>query len=78
MYFDSVRHRRYASQGESILDMREAVYEPDATGETRLKLKRYLDEFPFPYYLVVANVRELPGVLAQALRQWFAEVVDSG
>ena len=65
-------------KGESILDMREAVYEPDATGETRLKMKRYLDEFPFPYYLVVANVRELPGVLAQALRQWFAKVVDSG
>jgi midasin len=64
--------------GESILDMREAVYEPDATGETRLKMKRYLDDFPFPYYLVVGNVRELPGVLAQALTQWFAEIVDSG
>ncbi|KAL2047257.1 hypothetical protein N7G274_001276 [Stereocaulon virgatum] len=65
-------------KGESILDMREAVYGPDAIGEIGLKMKRYLDEFPFPYYLVVGNVRELPGVLAQALRQWFTEVVDSG
>ena len=63
---------------ESIMDMSQAVFEPDATGETKLKIKRYLDGFPFPYYLVVGDVRELPGVLAQALRQWFAEVAESG
>lgn len=65
-------------KGESIMDMSQAVFEPDATGETKLKIKRYLDGFPFAYYLVVGDVRELPGVLAQALRQWFAEVVESG
>lgn len=67
-----------ALKGESIMDMSQAVFEPDATGETKLKIKRYLDGFPFPYYLVVGDVRELPGALAQALRQWFAEVVESG
>jgi midasin len=45
---------------------------------TKLRIKRYLDGFPFPYYLVVGDVKELPGVLATALRQWFAEVVESG
>ena len=65
-------------KGESIVDMKEAVFEPDGSGESKLKLKRYLDGFPFPYYLVVGDVRDLPGVLAQALRQWFAEVVESG
>lgn len=66
-------------KAESIMDMSEAVFEPDAiTGETKLKIKRYLDGFPFPYYVVVGDVRELPRVLAQALRQWFAEVVESG
>ena len=66
-------------EGKSIVEMSQAAFEPDAaTGETKLKIKRYLDGFPFPYYLVVGDVRELPGVLAQALRQWFAEVVDSG
>lgn len=65
------------SKGESIMDMSQAVFEPDAIGETKLKIKRYLDEFPFAYYLVVGDVRELPGVLAQTLRQWFTEVVDS-
>ena len=66
------------SKEESIVDMSQAVFEPDTTGETKLRMKRYLDGFPFPYYLVVGNVRELPGVLSQALRQWFAEVVESG
>jgi midasin len=28
--------------------------------------------------LIVRDVQELPGVLAGALRQWFAEVVESG
>ena len=66
------------SKQDSILDMSQAVFEPDATGETKLQIKRYLDGFPFSYYLVVGNVRELPGVLSQALRQWFTEVVESG
>jgi midasin len=39
---------------------------------------KYLDTFPFRYYLIVRDVQELPGVLAGALRQWFAEVVESG
>ena len=63
---------------ESIVDMSQALFEPDAAGETKLKIKRYLDGFPFAYYLVVGDVRDLPGVLAQALRQWFEEVVESG
>ena len=64
---------------KSIVEMTQASFEPDLeTGETKLKITRYLDGFPFPYYVVVGDVRELPGVLAQALRQWFAEVVESG
>lgn len=80
-----------AGKGESILDMNQAVFEPEqgsvpegisgggeGTRPTKLKIKRYLDGFPFPYYLVVGNVKELPDVLSTALRQWFAEVVESG
>ena len=66
-----------ALKGESIMDMTEATFEPDAAGETKLKIKRYLDGFPFGYYLIVGDVKELPGVLATALRQWFAEVAES-
>jgi len=64
-------------KGESIMDMTQATFEPDEGGETKLKIKRYLDGFPFGYYLIVGDVKELPGVLATALRQWFAEVTES-
>ena len=69
-----------ALQGESIMDMSQAVFESEgsAGGEQKLRIKRYLDGFPFGYYLVVGDVKELPGVLATALRQWFAEVVETG
>lgn len=67
-----------AVKGSSILDLSQASFEADAEsgGEMKLKMKRYLEDFPFPYYLVVRDVRELPAVLATALKQWFAEVVD--
>jgi midasin len=67
-----------AVKGSSILDLSQASFEADpaSNGEMKLKMKRYLEGFPFPYYLVVRDVRELPAVLATALKQWFAEVVD--
>ncbi|PWY71646.1 midasin [Aspergillus heteromorphus CBS 117.55] len=67
-----------AVKGSSIMDLSQASFEPDesGTGEMKLKMKKYLEGFPFPYYLVVRDVRELPAVLATALKQWFAEVVD--
>ncbi|CAI7672580.1 unnamed protein product [Penicillium pancosmium] len=65
-----------AVKGSSILDLSQATFEPDSGGEMKLQMKRYLEDFPFPYYLAVRDVRELPSVLATALKQWFAEVVD--
>jgi len=54
------------------MDLRQATFVNDM-----VKMERYLDTFPFQYYLVVSDVKELPGVLATLLRQWFSEVVDS-
>ena len=31
----------------------------------------YLDDYPFPYYLVVRDIQALPTVLSDAMRQWF-------
>ncbi|KAK3722115.1 AAA ATPase midasin [Vermiconidia calcicola] len=62
---------------QSILDLQTAEFVSDTSGEMQLKMTKYLDTFPFRYYLIVRNVQELPGVLAAALRQWFAEVVDT-
>jgi midasin len=75
-------------RGNSIMDLTQAVFEPEeggrgaqsgsgaAEGEMKLRMKRYLDGFPFPYYVVVREVGDLPGVLATALKGWFREVVD--
>ena len=67
-----------SSSGHSILDMTQASFEPDENGETKLKVKRYLDGFPFIYYLIVRDVQSLPNALSAALRQWFAEVSSVG
>ena len=65
-------------KGESIVDMTRAEFEDDeGEGGSKVKIRRYLEGFPFEYYLIVGDVKELPGVLATALRQWFAEVVES-
>jgi midasin len=58
----------------SILDLQSV----EITEQGKVVRWRYMDRFPFRYYLVVRDVRELPGVLSAALRQWFAEVVESG
>ncbi len=70
-------------RGNSIMDLTQAAFEPEEAesgssggGETKLRMKRYLDGFPFPYYVVVREVGDLPGVLATALKGWFREVVD--
>lgn len=57
--------------GGSILEMSMAKFE-----DGRLKMERYLDGFPFEYYIIVKDVGELPGVLSGALRQWLQEVVE--
>ena len=64
-----------ASSGHSILDMTQANFEPDPeTGETQLRIKPYLDQFPFTYYLIVRDIKSLPHALSTTLRQWLAEV----
>jgi midasin len=34
----------------------------------------YLDDYPFPYYIVLRDTRAMPEALADALRQWFEMV----
>lgn len=60
--------------GQSILDMSQVSYVTDSAGQMSLKVDKYLDTFPFEYYVVVRNIRELPEMLALILRQYFTEV----
>lgn len=57
----------------SIMDLTSV----DISPEGKIVKWKYMERFPFRYYLVVRDVRELPGVLAAALRQWFGEVAGS-
>jgi midasin len=57
----------------SILDLQSV----EITKEGKVVRWKYMERFPFRYYLVVRDVRELPGVLAGALRQWFGEVAGT-
>ncbi|KAH3685853.1 hypothetical protein WICPIJ_003141 [Wickerhamomyces pijperi] len=58
---------------ESILDMSQVSYVPDANGNMALKVDKYLDSFPFEFYVVVKDIVELPKMLALILRQYFQE-----
>ncbi|KAK2459691.1 hypothetical protein APHAL10511_008336 [Amanita phalloides] len=54
----------------SILQMDKAEYRL-VDGRMELQLRKYLDSFPFDYYVVLRNVEALPDVLAGTLKQFF-------
>jgi midasin len=55
-----------AAQKDSILELQSVAY-PDGV----LTIRKWIDAFPFPYYIVLRQLRALPAVLSDALRQWF-------
>ncbi|KAL0473808.1 midasin [Neurospora intermedia] len=58
---------------QSVLDLKEARFGSDGMPV----IHRYLDSFPFQYYLIVHHLDDLPGALAGLLRSWFSEVSAS-
>lgn len=62
-------------KGDSVLELKEAKFVSEGS-ESRVVIERYLDTFPFQYYLIVHNLEELPSALAGLLRTWFAEVAS--
>ncbi|XP_034479634.1 midasin [Drosophila innubila] len=56
----------------SILDIQHVEVNADGS----VKINSYLDNFPFPYYVIVRDLNQLPLVLSEAMRQWF-ELVNS-
>jgi len=55
-----------AANKDSILELQSVAY-PDG----KLTITKWIDAFPFPYYIVLRELRALPQVLSDALRQWF-------
>ncbi|KAH9924312.1 midasin [Epithele typhae] len=46
-------------------------------GKVDLQMARYLDTFPFEYYVVLRNVEALPDVLAATLKQFFERIAEA-
>uniref|UniRef100_A0A803SWY9 Midasin n=1 Tax=Anolis carolinensis TaxID=28377 RepID=A0A803SWY9_ANOCA len=53
---------------DSILDIKVPVFK--SHGELP-EIKTYMEEFPFPFYIILRDVNALPETLSDALRQWF-------
>ncbi|XP_062087755.1 midasin isoform X2 [Humulus lupulus] len=54
------------SPQDSIMDIPEIISWKDGP-----PYPKYMDSFPFPYYIVLRNIEALPRTLADLLRQWF-------
>ena len=65
-----------AASRPSILSMQSVEYKM-VNGEMQLEMTRYLDTFPFEFFVVLRDVEALPGVLSDTLRQWMARVSQS-
>lgn len=65
-----------AAGASSILSMQTVEYK-EVNGSMQLEMQRYLDTFPFEFYVVLRDVEALPGVLADTLRQWMTRVSQS-
>jgi len=59
----------------SILSMDKAEFKT-VDGKMELQLQKYLDSFPFDYYVVLRNVEALPEVLAGTLKQFFERISE--
>ena len=60
----------HGREQESIAELSHVQYYWEG-GVQRARLTRYLDTFPFDYYVVLRDMGRLPRVLAAAIRQWF-------
>eukprot|EP00965_Chrysotila_dentata_P197173 6178030-Pleurochrysis_carterae.AAC.1 len=62
-----------ATSNDSILELQSVSY-PNG----KLTISKYIDTFPFPYYIVLRDLQALPQVLSDALRQWFELSTGNG
>jgi len=60
----------------SILTMQQGVVQKNANGVMEVKMERYLDLFPFEYYVVLRDVEALPEILSGTLKQFFERLSE--
>lgn len=57
---------------DSIMKMSSVSYGTDQkTGRPLLQMNKYMDTFPFDYFVTVQQIEDLPQTLAETLRQYF-------
>lgn len=62
-----------AQEDSSIVSMLQPTIKT-VDGRMEIEMERYLDSFPFRYFVVLRDVDALPGVLAGTLRQFFERI----
>lgn len=60
------------NKGTSIVDVKSCLQIGGG-----IQMSNYMDRFPFPFYLLLRELKAMPSVLGEALRQWF-ELMASG
>lgn len=55
-----------SNPAQSVLSLKSVTY-PNG----KIKVVEYLESFPFPYYVVLRDIKLLPETVGDALRQWF-------
>ncbi len=55
-----------ANNQQSILSLRTVSY---VNG--KVAVSEYLESFPFPYYIILRDLKAMPEIISDALRQWF-------
>ena len=60
----------------SILTMQQGVVRKNANGVMEVEMERYLDLFPFEYYVVLRDVEALPEILSGTLKQFFERISE--
>ncbi|CAG8520257.1 9216_t:CDS:2, partial [Racocetra fulgida] len=58
------------SEKDSITSMNQVKYK-SVNGIMTLSMERYLNTFPFEYYVILRDINALPEILADTLRQYF-------
>ncbi|CAA3002692.1 Midasin [Olea europaea subsp. europaea] len=59
------------SPHEPIMNLKEVTFSREEFSKGNIKFSKYLDSFPFPFYVVLKNIEALPRTVADLLRQWF-------
>lgn len=63
-----------STENQSILERRFARVGTNSSGQLDIQEARYMDLFPFDYYVVLKEAASLPDVLCRTLRQFFEMV----